>query len=246
MITLIKPDYLKRLDLAKVTNNPCVNCLLETEERIRAGDFDNVSFGDKIWYSTYKAERDELVKVLKNYNPKKLIEIGSGTGRIIKTVLDTLPKAEIIGIEKDERAFDFAIKRFLGDKRVSMHQTDISDYLDDAGKFDMAICLMNTFGNINDVNIFRKIVSQADYFVFSLYNRKFDERRKLMYEARGHSNFSYDQGAYYFKDDWINGLVSRSYTEAEINDLVRNSGSKLVQLKPVELLYFVIVQTNKS
>ncbi len=101
---------------------------------------------------------------------------------------------------------------------------------------------MNTFGNINNPEVFRKILGHADKFVFSLYNREFDTLRKLMYEARGHSDFSFSYGQYCFQDDWIKGLVSRSYTAEEIKELVTKSGSELVELKPVELLYFAVAR----
>ena len=237
-----KLEYLQRLDSSKRTDHPCINCLLETEERIQEGDFDSVSAGDSIWYSTYRAEIDELERVLRKFNPKKLIEVGSGSGRIIRTVLETLPESEIVGTELDQRTYDFVTKRFSGDERVDVKKTDIADYLSNGGQYDLAICLMNTFGNINDPEVFEKIVSHADLFVFSLYNREFDEQRRLMYEARGHSDFSFENGQYCFQDDWIRGLVSRSYTAEEIKDLVTKSGSELVELKTVELLYFAVAR----
>lgn len=243
---MIKPEYLQRLDLSKVTDHPCINCLLETEERIRAGDFESVSAGDKIWYSTYQAEIEELESVFMVYNPKRIIEIGSGSGRIISMVLDTLPESEITGTEKDEQTFNFVTKRFFGNNRVQIEQTDIDDYLPNGKRYDLAICLMNTFGNINKPDVFRKIISHADYFVFSLYNREFDEQRRIMYESRGHKDFSFSQGQYCFQDDWIKGLVSRSYTSEEIKNLATNSGSELVELKLVELLYFAVARRNES
>ena len=236
------PEYLKRLDPSKQTDHPCINCLLETEERICGGDFDSVSAGDKAWYSTYKAEMEELERVLREYRPKKIIEVGSGSGRIIRTVLEVLPSAEIVGTESNMRIFDYVRKRFAGDKRVTVVKANIADYLSHSGDYDLAICLTNTFGNINDPDVFREIVRHANYFVFSLYNQDFDEQRKLMYEARGHSDFSFNNGQYYFQDDWIRGLVSRSYTLGEIEGLVLTSDATLIELKPVGLLYFVVAQ----
>ena len=239
-----EPDYLKRLDKSKRTNHPCINCLLETEERIRAGDFDSVNAGDKIWYKTYKAEIAELESALRQYNPKSVLEVGSGSGRIIRTVLDVLSNAKIVGTELNEPTFQFVRKRFEDERRVKVIKTDISDYLSDGGNYDLAICLMNTFGNIDDPEVFRKIARHSDNFVFSLYSREFDKQRKLMYEARGHSNFTFNQGQYCFQDDWIKGLVSRSYTAEEIKELVTMSGSELVELKPVELLYFAVARSK--
>ena len=106
---------------------------------------------------------------------------GSGSGRVIKTVLDVLPDVKLIGVETDKNMFSFIKDRFFQDKRVEINHADIADYLSGDKQYDMALCLMNTFGNINDIKVFKKIVDHADYFVFSLYNRDFDEQRKLMY-----------------------------------------------------------------
>jgi len=236
------PEYLGRLNEEQRTSHPCINCLLETEDRIRNGDFDGVSAGDKIWYKTYKAEIEKLAKVLTMYQPKTLIEVGSGSGRIIQTILDVLPNAKINGIEFNKQTFDFVKKRFSNNNMVKIEKNDIYYYLSNEGVYDMAICLMNTFGNINDVEVFRRIVSHSNYFVFSLYNKKLDNQRKSMYEARGHTNFNFVNEQYCFQDDWIKGLISRSYTKEEIKNLVTKSGSDIIELEPIELLYFGIAK----
>ena len=90
--------------------------------------------------------------------------------------------------------------------------------------------------------MFRKIATHADFFVFSLYNQNFDAQRRLMYEARGHSDFSFRGGQFYFQDHWVKRLVSKSYAANEINELVTKSGSELIELKQVELLYFAVTR----
>ena len=222
----------------------CIKCLLETERVINEGSFNNESEGNRIWYGTYSIETENLKRILRKYNPKEIIEIGSGSGRVIKTVLDVLPDVKLIGVETDKNMFSFIKDRFFQDKRVEINHADIADYLSGDKQYDMALCLMNTFGNINDIKVFKKIVDHADYFVFSLYNRDFDEQRKLMYKARGHSYFDIKNGKCVFKDKWIEGLVSRSYTEKEIRDMVSESDSELIELKSIDLLYFVVVKKN--
>lgn len=240
------PEYLQRLNPSKITAHPCLNCLIETEERIAAADFDCVSASDKIWYLTYQAETKELERILRKYHPQRIIEIGSGSGRIIRTVLDTLPQAEVIGLEKDQRIFRFVAERFSSNPAVRIEPTAIADYHFAGRDYDLALCLMNTFGNINDPEIFKTIMAHSNYFVFSVYNREFDVQRESIYRARGHVNFSFIPGRYCFQDDWVKGLISRSYTETEIKDLIIKSDSKLIELKATELLYFVVLKREKN
>lgn len=59
---MVCPDNLFRLDSSRRSSNPYLNCLLETEDRLRSGDYSNVSEGDMLWYLTYGAEYLKLVK----------------------------------------------------------------------------------------------------------------------------------------------------------------------------------------
>ncbi len=240
----ITPEYLKRMNLEKVHNYPCINCLIDTEEQIKKGDFSGFSEGDKIWYETYKEEGEELKKVLLKYKPKEIIEIGSGTGRVIQIVLDTLPKIWVLGTESNQRMFNFVSKRFSNVSNVSVRGVDASDFLDREENYEMAVSMMNTLGSIDDDGLFKKIINRSNVFVFSLYNKEFDKQRKKMYTSRGHSDFKLIDGKCYYRDPWVMGIVSKSYTEKEIEKLVEDSGGKIISLKKVGILYFAVVEKN--
>ncbi len=238
-------SYLERLKPDKRTVSPCINCLLETEERVAEGDFSRFALGDRLWYSTFQQEILVLEQVLKTYHPQSILEVGSGTGRVIKSVLDILPNVYVTGTELNEITFNFVRQRFLCDARVSIEKVNIVDYLKNSPHYDMALCLMNTFGNINDQNVFSGLLNCADYFVFSLYNRDFDFQRDLMYKARGHTHFEFKDNRYCFEDSWVKGLVSRSYTDDEIKELVASAGSQIVEFKNLGMLFFVVASKSK-
>ena len=88
-------------------NSPCIKCLLETEKIIDEGISDNESEGNRIWYEAYSSETDNLKRILRKYNPKEIVEIGSGSGRVIKTALNILPDVKIVGTEIDKDMFNF-------------------------------------------------------------------------------------------------------------------------------------------
>ena len=241
---MIIPTYLEYMKTKK-SDFPCLNCLIDTEERINYNDFENRGAGDKLWYANYAKESRELRRILQIYKPKKILEIGTGNGRVIQTALEVLPDSRIIAVEKNEKMFNYSRHRFFGDKRVSVVKQNISYFLSKTKKFDMALCMMNTFGNINDSVIFQSMANQVKFFVFSVYNRKFDKKRKIMYEARGHEDFCLIKNQYCFRDYWINGLVSRSYTREEIIELAHKSSMDILELKPLNLLYFVVLKRKK-
>ena len=76
--------------------NPCINCLLDTEEKIKQNNFQKQSKGNKLWYSTYKAETEELKKVLKLAGIKDVYSKTFGRKRttfnFVKACIDALNK----------------------------------------------------------------------------------------------------------------------------------------------------------
>jgi len=223
--------------------HPCIECLLDTERYIKNGNFIGLSKGNELWYSTYKAEAEHLGRVLARYQPRSIIEGGSGCGRVIQLALDSLTYAEIIGIERNPAMYEFLKNRFESEPRVKLREADFLDFLvSGTERFDMALCMMNTLGNINNPEIFRKILERSKHFVFSLYDRASDEQRMQMYDARGHTNFSRQGNGYLFRDWWVDGLVSRSYTIREIEEVVRVSNSEILEIARIGLLYFVVAK----
>jgi len=166
--------------------------------------------------------------------------MGTGTGRIIKLVLNTLSDVRILGTESNQRMFNFVSKRFSGVSGVSIRGVDASEFLNREENYDMTICMMNTFGNISET--FKKVVDHSKIFVFSLYNQEFDSQRKKMYEARGHSDFKISEGKCRFNDPWVKGFVSKSYTSEEIEKLVSDGGGEIISLEKVGILYFVVAK----
>ncbi len=236
-------NYLNRMNPEDRTLYPCANCLRDTEEMIRKGNFSGVCAGDRLWYETYAAETHEFIRVLHEYNPQLVLDVGSGYGRVIDLISSTLPAAKITGTEIDLATHSLAQQRFAGIPNVMVELCDVVKYLVDSNRsFDMATCLMNTYGNINDESLFIEILKHANYFVFTLYNPEHDEKRADMYRARCHLNFRYDGHQYLFSDPWTNVTVSRSYSKKEIEELVKKADSEILELKEVGILNFCVAK----
>ncbi|MFH0906615.1 MAG: class I SAM-dependent methyltransferase [archaeon] len=174
-----------------------------------------------------------------------MLEIGCGTGRIINNALDINKDLKIHGIEINPITHKFTQKRFSTNDNIEIYKTDINDYLkQNEHHYDLTACMMNTFGNIHSNKLFNKITEISDNFIFSLYNKKYDKDRQEIYLSRGHYDFNFDGKKYCFNDPWIKGLVSRSYTEDEIKKMVNDSNAKLVDIRPVGILHYVITRAK--
>lgn len=220
--------------------NLCIDCLVDTERTLSGEDLGKVGEGDSLWYKTWKAETAKLEEVLAKYSPRNVLEVGSGTGRVISTVLQSVPGVQITGLELDPAMYDFVNQRFAGDERVRIVNQDVANYLSNGGHYDLALCMMNTFGNINSSEVFRRIIGHSGRFVFSLYNSEFNLQRASMYRARGHEDFEFSDGKYHFNDFWVRGLTSKGYSESEIMALVKESGGEVFELDKIGILHFIV------
>jgi len=239
------PEYIQRSNKSDITNHPCINCLLDTEKYIKNGSFKNISKGDRTWYSTYKKETQELQKDIKKFNPKEILEIGSGSGRIISAIYNLANKSKITGIEKDKLMVNYLKKRFKNKKNIHIKNNEIYNYLKKTkDTFDMSLCLMNTFGNINNKKTLESIISKSKLFIFSVYNNKYNKDRKEMYIARGHKEFIFKDNTYKINDYWVKGLVSKSFSKDEIKKMVLEAKGKIIKLKPTGILFYVVVEKN--
>ena len=222
----------------------CINCLLDTERKITDPNYVPLTEGDRFWYENYHGETEELRKILKKYSPESLLELGAGTGRVIQLALTELPQLRVTGIESNPLMFNFVSERFSNDDNIDIINSTVADYFSMPSEYDLGVCMMNTFGNFSDFNIMTKILQSTGIFIFTLYNEKFDPQREVMYQSRGHRNFSYAERTYHFDDSWVNGLSSRSFNIEEIKSLVSNSGGIVESLQEVGLLYFCVARSK--
>ena len=100
-IYVINNNYFKVIKITNKGVSRCIVCLLETEQRIANNDLEGLSTADVLWYRTWMEETAEIARTLKSYVPKTVLDVGSGIGRDIYLVLETIPKTEITGVEKD-------------------------------------------------------------------------------------------------------------------------------------------------
>ena len=244
-----KCNYQKRMNFKDITGVTCADCLKDTEDTIntillgKTKLLENLTIGERLWYETYVAETVKFITSLKKYSPENVLDVGSGYGRVIELIRKTLPCTLITGTENVKAIYNILTKRFQGIDEIDLQHVDVNGFLEGTNnQFDMATCMMNTYGNINDEQLFSSVMGHTNRFVFTLYNSNYDVLRAEMYKARCHKNFEYKNRQYEFSDSWSNVKVSRGYSKDEIIALVERSNGKVASLQELGILYYCVTE----
>ena len=128
---------------------------------------------------------------------------------------------------------------FKDNKNVHIINSGVKKFLRTKDNFDLAVCMMNTFGNIDDLEIMKLIAKNSKNLIFTVYDKKYSKYRKKIYEDRGHKDFSFEGGDYFFNDCWIKGLKSKSYTEDELKSMCEEIGKKF-RINKISTLLFLV------
>jgi len=70
---------------------------------------------------------------------ERLLDLGTGDGRLIALVRGVHPQAEAVGIDNSQPMLDRAAGRFAGAPPTELRLHDLSDRLPDAGRFDAIV-----------------------------------------------------------------------------------------------------------
>ena len=233
------PELTKRLEPEEISVHPCFNCLRETENAVNKGYWKDFPKPLYYWYEMCDAESKEIMKFLEDKKPKKILELGCGSGRIINILLKDSSIEEIFAVDKDNRIVEIMKPYFEGNENVHIVNQDVRDFLKNNGDFDLALTMMNTFGNIDDLEVIKLVANHSKNLIFTVYDRKYWEERKTIYEDRGHGDFKIKNRDYYFNDCWVKGLKSKSYTEEDLKKICGQIGKKYKIRKISRLLFLV-------
>jgi len=232
-------EFTQRLKPEEVSIHPCFNCLRETENAVNKGYWKKFPKPLYYWYEMCDAESKEITKFLKEKKPKKILELGCGSGRIINILLRDKSIEEIFAIDKDKRMVEIVKPYFKNYKNVHIINQDVRNFLEKNRDFDLILTMMNTFGNIDSLEIMKLVADHSKNLIFTVYNRKYWKERKKIYENRGHRNFDIKDEDYYFNDCWIKGLKSKSYTEEDLKKMCEQIGKKY-KIRKISTLLFLV------
>ncbi len=240
------PIFTNRLKDEDISLHPCFNCLRETEIAVNKGYWKKFPKPIYYWYEMCDAEGKEIAKYLEELKPKKILEIGCGSGRIINLFLDVDYPKQIYAVDKDKLMIDTVKPFFKDNKDVHIINQDVKDFVKKNGNFDLVICMMNTFGNIDSLELMKLIAEHSKHLIFTVYDKEHFKLRKEIYIDRGHQDFSAKDDTYYFNDCWVKGLKSKSYSKEELNKMCEFIGKKYEIRKISTLLFLVHIYGDKK
>jgi len=83
---------------------------------------------------------EEVLRSVLPAEPRTLLDLGCGDGRLTALVLDSCPTVDrVVAVDLSPPMLDRARERFHGDQRVEVRQFDLADPLDPLGTFDVIV-----------------------------------------------------------------------------------------------------------
>lgn len=108
----------------------------------------------------HRVEGEATLLELVLCDAKRILDIGSGNGRLLALVKAACPQAHFVGLDFSPTMLQAARERFTGDSRVAIVAHDFSDPLPAMGDFD---CVVSSFA-IHHVTHERKRSLYAEIF----------------------------------------------------------------------------------
>ena len=166
----------------------------------------------------------------------RLLDVGCGTGRDIIDLLKANPSLHTVGIDIIEGTIKEAWKKVYESKldgRAAFFVSDaetLTDFgKDDSGRFDLAICMTNTLGNLTtekQVGFVRRLASvlrPGGRILLSVYSEASVDARLKSYKAIGlrvEKRGDHIEAA--------EGLWSQHFDAAELRSLLEGNGLKVI------------------
>jgi SAM-dependent methyltransferase len=169
-------------------------------------------------------------------NTIRLLDVGCGTGRDVIDLLNANPTLHAVGIDIIERNISEAWNKVYESKlddRAALFVSDAETLTDfgkeDAGRFDLVICMTNTLGNLTaekQVGFVRRLGSvlrPGGRVLISVYSEASVDARLKSYRAIGlrvEKRGDHIEAA--------EGLWSQHFDAAELRDLLAENGLKVI------------------
>jgi len=88
------------------------------------------------------AEGDRALLELIGPATRRVLDLGTGDGRVLALIAGKLPAIEGVGIDSSELMLSAAAERFAGDSRFTLREHDFAQALPDLGVFDAVVSCM--------------------------------------------------------------------------------------------------------
>jgi len=105
------------------------------------GDPDQVDwYLDRVSNLAPRLEAENVLRSLLPQQPRSLLDLGCGDGRLAALVLENRPTlSHVVGIDASPPMLALAQERFAEDDRVTVHEWNLADSIESFGGFDVMV-----------------------------------------------------------------------------------------------------------
>lgn len=243
-----------------MAEHKCKSCFLELERALNEGNWKSFAPHKRRWYEMIDIENRTIRDYISKHKPKRILEVGCGTGRVISTIETGIDYDEIIGIECDEEMHSHAQNRWMDDDKIKIQKMLVKDSLPyEDNYFDFSINAMNIVGwQENESEWLEEMLRCSKTVFFSVYKKGHETERMEMYRTRGHK---ISEEAVYLNstgqivlgdcacmsDVVSEAVISKAYTSEEVENLCKDLSDKYniayeIDAKSSELLYLCLIR----
>ena len=148
-----------------------------------------------------------------------VIDFGCGNGRHLKILESNITKG--LGLDMNQDYLDEA--NSFNSNKLRFEKGDITTY-SSIEKFDIAICMYNTFGNVEEnkklLNSMIKVIKSNGKIIISVFGKASIPSRIEMYRLLGFNHITINEHQIIMEDE---GFVSQHFSKKELIELIPNA-----------------------
>jgi ubiquinone/menaquinone biosynthesis C-methylase UbiE len=136
-------------------------------------------------------ERELFVRLVRQYSPRSMIDVGSGTGRIVEALAPTM--THVVGIDFSSNSLQVLLRKEI--HNCSPVCANVAQLPIKAERFDLAVScqvlpLMRGEEMVMTLEEVYRILKPKGIFIFSVYNYHYWRHRGIIEEDVPHKRFS--------------------------------------------------------
>jgi SAM-dependent methyltransferase len=190
----------------EVYGNRCYMCLQRAEQMVNSDQWANEHSALRTWFDIVHEEHEELTKLLVDTQPRDVLEIGCGAGRVPNLIMRLVSEGKlsrpsrVVGYEQNPEISNYCRYDLSRHAPLVTIQTQFvgvrsdgqySGLLPKDRNFDLIVAISNLVGWQGEneakwlTNVMKDGLKSGGRLFFTVYKRGFELERARMYKAAG-------------------------------------------------------------